>query len=68
MGVLLALLIPFLAFLPVSPVSADSRPSIIHEPNGFFGEDITAGPNHTFFTGSLVNGAILAVDGGWTAQ
>ena len=59
LGVLFAVLIAALAFLPASPASADSRPAVIHLPNGFSPEDITAGPHHTFFTGSLATGAIF---------
>jgi hypothetical protein len=59
LGVLIAALAAVLAFLPSSPASADSRPSTIMLPNGFSPEDITAGPNHTFFTGSLATGAIF---------
>ena len=57
-GVLFAALAGVLAFLPASPASADSRPATISLPNGFSPEDITAGPNHTFFVGSLATGAI----------
>jgi hypothetical protein len=53
-GVLIALLA---ALLP-SSVSAHQRPSTIPLPNGFAPEDITAGPGHTFFVGSLSTGAI----------
>ena len=55
---LLAALVAVLAFLPTS-ASADSRPDRIPLPNGFSPEDITAGPHHTFFTGSLSSGAIF---------
>src|SRR4051794_14690171 len=58
-GVLFAALVAVLAFLPFSPASADSRPSVIPLPNGFSPEDITAGPHHTFFTGSLATGAVF---------
>jgi len=58
-GVLFAALVAVLAFLPSSPASADSRPAVIPLPNGFSPEDITAGPHHTFFTGSLSSGAIF---------
>ena len=58
LSVLFAALAAVLAFLPASPASADSRPSTISLPNGFSPEDITAGPNHTFFVGSLATGAI----------
>ena len=58
LGVLFAALAAVLAFLPASPASADSRPATISLPNGFSPEDITAGPNHTFFVGSLATGAI----------
>jgi hypothetical protein len=58
LSVLFSLLIAVLAFLPTSPVQADSRPAVIPLPNGFSPEDITAGPHHTFFTGSLATGAI----------
>ena len=58
LSALFALLIALVAFLPGSPASADSRPSTISLPNGFSPEDITAGPNHTFFVGSLATGAI----------
>jgi len=54
-GVLIALLA---ALLP-SSVSAHQRPSTIPLPNGFAPEDITAGPGHTFFVGSLSTGAIF---------
>jgi hypothetical protein len=50
--------IALLAFQPASPASADSRPATISLPNGFSPEDITAGPHHTFFVGSLATGAI----------
>jgi hypothetical protein len=53
-GVLIALLA---ALLP-SSVSAHERPNTIPLPNGFAPEDITAGPGHTFFVGSLSTGAI----------
>src|SRR4051794_9176742 len=53
-GVLIALLA---ALLP-SSVSAHQRPNTIPLPNGFAPEDITAGPGHTFFVGSLSTGAI----------
>src|SRR4051794_21296951 len=58
LSVLFALLIGALAFLPASPATAHSRPSTISLPDGFSPEDITAGPHHTFFVGSLANGAI----------
>jgi hypothetical protein len=58
LGVLFAALVAVLAFLPFSSASADSRPDTIPLPNGFSPEDITAGPHHTFFTGSLATGAI----------
>src|SRR3954449_7313757 len=54
-GVLIALLA---ALLP-SSVSAHERPNTIPLPNGFAPEDITAGPGHTFFVGSLATGAIF---------
>jgi hypothetical protein len=57
-SVLSALVFASLAFLPASPVSAHSRPATISLPNGFAPEDITAGPGHTFFVGSLATGAI----------
>jgi hypothetical protein len=57
-GVLLSLLAAVLMFLSPSSASADSRPAVIHLPDGFGPEDITAGPHHTFFVGSLANGAI----------
>src|SRR3954449_2954478 len=53
-GVLIALLA---ALLP-SSVSAHERPNTIPLPNGFAPEDITAGPGHTFFVGSLSTGGI----------
>lgn len=53
-GVLLAILTVLLA----PPVSADEKPDTIPLPNGFAPEDITAGPGHTFFVGSLATGAI----------
>jgi hypothetical protein len=59
LSVLSALLIAFLAFLPASPASANDRPATISLPNGFSPEDITAGPHHTFFVGSLATGAIF---------
>jgi len=59
LGVLIAVLAAVLAFLPSSPASASSRPATIPLPNGFAPEDITAGPHHTFFTGSLATGAIF---------
>lgn len=59
LAVLFAALIACLAFLPPSPASAHSRPDTIPLPNGFRPEDITAGPHHTFFTGSLATGAIF---------
>ena len=59
LSVLIAVLAAVLAFLPSSPASANSRPATISLPNGFSPEDITAGPNHTFFTGSLATGAIF---------
>jgi hypothetical protein len=40
------------------PAFADHRPSRIDLPDGFAPEDITAGPGHTFFVGSLATGAI----------
>jgi len=58
LSVLFALLIGALAFLPASPATAHSRPSTISLPDGFSPEDITAGPHHTFFVGSLATGAI----------
>ena len=58
LSVLSALVIALLAFLPASPASANSRPATISLPNGFSPEDITAGPDHTFFVGSLATGAI----------
>ncbi len=58
LSVLFALVIACLAFLPTSPASAHSRPSTISLPDGFSPEDITAGPHHTFFVGSLATGAI----------
>jgi hypothetical protein len=58
LSVLFAVPIACLAFLPTSPASANSRPATIPLPNGFSPEDITAGPDHTFFTGSLATGAI----------
>jgi hypothetical protein len=59
LSVLSALLIASLAFLPASPASANNRPATISLPNGFSPEDITAGPDHTFFVGSLSTGAIF---------
>lgn len=56
--VLFSLLAALVWFLPGSPASADRRPSTISLPNGFSPEDITAGPRHTFFVGSLSTGAI----------
>ncbi len=58
LSVLTALVIACLAFLPASPASANARPATIALPNGFSPEDITAGPDHTFFVGSLATGAI----------
>jgi hypothetical protein len=58
LSVLTALLTATLAFLPASPAAADSRPATISLPDGFSPEDITAGPHHTFFVGSLATGAI----------
>ncbi len=58
LSVLSALVLACLAFLPASPASANSRPATIALPNGFSPEDITAGPDHTFFVGSLATGAI----------
>lgn len=59
LSVLVALLIALLSFAPSSsPASADSRPQTIALPDGFSPEDITAGPEHTFFVGSLSSGAI----------
>jgi hypothetical protein len=56
--VLLAALIAVLAVLVAPPVSADEKPDRIPLPNGFSPEDITAGPGHTFFVGSLSTGGI----------
>jgi hypothetical protein len=53
-GVLLA----FVAALMAPPVSATEKPDTIPLPNGFAPEDITGGPGHTFFVGSLATGAI----------
>src|SRR5262245_58881629 len=54
----LGVLVAFLAVLLAPAASADDKPDTIPLPNGFAPEDITAGPGHTFFVGSLVNGAI----------
>ena len=56
--VLLAALIAVLAVLVAPPVWADQKPDRIPLPNGFSPEDITAGPGHTFFVGSLSTGGI----------
>src|SRR3954466_12048002 len=50
--------VAFLAVLLAPPVSAKEKPDTIPLPNGFAPEDITAGPGHTFFVGSLATGAI----------
>jgi hypothetical protein len=54
----LAAIVAFLAVLVAPPVSADERADRIPLPNGFSPEDITAGPGHTFFVGSLSTGGI----------
>jgi hypothetical protein len=50
--------VTLLAVALTSPASADQKPDTIPLPNGFAPEDITAGPGHTFFVGSLASGAI----------
>jgi hypothetical protein len=55
---LLGVLVALLAALLPSSVSAHQRPHTIPLPNGFAPEDITAGPGHTFFVGSLSTGGI----------
>lgn len=57
-GAVLGALVVLLAALLTPSVSASERPRIIPLPNGFAPEDITAGPGHTFYVGSLANGAI----------
>src|SRR3954451_453906 len=54
-GALVAVLV---VLLPTS-ASAHHGPKLIHLPNGFAPEDITAGTGHTFFVGSLATGAIF---------
>jgi len=54
-GALVAVLV---VLLPTS-ASAHHGPKLIHLPKGFAPEDITAGPGHTFFVGSLATGAIF---------
>ena len=42
--------------------AADTYPDVIPLPNGFFPEGIAVGHGHTFYAGSLVDGAIWAGD------
>lgn len=57
-SVLFGALVALLAALLPPAASADDGPKLIRLPDGFSPEDITAGPGHTFYVGSLATGAI----------
>ncbi len=49
--------------LPLTALAAgQSVPDVIPLPNGFFPEGIAVAEEHTFYTGSLVDGAICSGD------
>lgn len=57
-GAVLGALLVLLTALLAPAVSADERPRTISLPDGFSPEDVTAGPHHTFYVGSLATGAV----------
>lgn len=61
-GILLALVLALASVMSALAAPGNAFPEVIPLPNGFQPEGITTGVGHTFYAGSLVNGAIYKGD------